>query len=135
MALREKEIEQFFIENDDDLPQESDSEIENQLLEDDVATDTKDELVLEIVDAPDSPTDAVASNHSEESTVDVNLSLDPRIVTPSQRTLRDKNRCFWATSKGRSRSRTSSRILFDQLGDQLKCAKICMIPSYVSICL
>ncbi|KAK9872167.1 hypothetical protein WA026_016221 [Henosepilachna vigintioctopunctata] len=80
------------------LPQESDSEIENELLEDDVATDTEDELVDEIVDVPDSTTDAIESNQSEESTVDVNLSLDPRIVTPSQRTLRGKNRYCWATS-------------------------------------
>ncbi|GBP44067.1 hypothetical protein EVAR_85221_1 [Eumeta japonica] len=107
-ALRDEEIEQYLLENEVDSLRDSDSELENQLFEDDVQSDTEDELVDEIVEPSDCPSDVSESNQSAASNTNVIPSMDARIVTPSQRTLRGKNKYCWATSKGQSRGRTSA---------------------------
>ncbi|GBP63866.1 PiggyBac transposable element-derived protein 4 [Eumeta japonica] len=106
-ALRDEEIEQYLLENEVDSLRDSDSELENQLLKM-MQSDTEDELVDEIVEPSDCPSDVSESNQSAASNTNVIPSMDARIVTPSQRTLRGKNKYCWATSKGQSRGRTSA---------------------------
>lgn len=102
-VLNSSQIEFFLNQNEEESPSECESECEDNLLEDDVQSDTEDEFVDEAVDIPD-----VSVEDYSDSTTDQVSPSDSRIIIPSQRTLRGKNKHCWATRKGQSHGRTSA---------------------------
>lgn len=90
-------------EDDNISSTECESDCKDYLLEDDVQSDTEDELNDEIVDVQDS--------YAEDQSVSITNSTsssDTRIIIPFQRILRGKNKHCWATKKGKIHHRTSA---------------------------
>ncbi|GBP23607.1 PiggyBac transposable element-derived protein 4 [Eumeta japonica] len=113
--LEESEIASFLMEEEEETEDGSNSETENDLIEDDVQSDFEDEYIDEVIE--ESPNDT--------STTSENQRHDHRIVIPPQRVIRGKNRHVWATSKGQSSGRTTAiNIVRSNRGPSRMCRNI-----------
>lgn len=110
-ALDDNQIEKILENSEDEIPSESDSEVEDDLNQDDVQSDTEDELVdevaAEVIDSTSQELQ-VPSSPSCLPNQDSTSNLDSRIIIPTQRTLRGKNKHCWSTIKGQNRGRTAN---------------------------
>jgi hypothetical protein len=104
-TLAEDEIG-LLLEHEDDNDDHSVSSINDvdHLSEDDVQSDVEDEYIEE--DSIDAANENVLQPGSPEPSG--SSERDQRIIVPSSRVIRGKNRCCWSTTKGRTHGRTSA---------------------------
>lgn len=90
-------------EDNGDEPLESDSEIDDHLSEDDVQSDYEDEFIDSLI------SDEEDWSHSSPSALPEHpgFERDCRIIVPTKRVMRGKNKHCWSTSKGQSHRRTT----------------------------
>lgn len=113
-SRRELNIDEIvsILENDDDSsPQDSDSDEDDCVSQDDVRSDVEDAMVdfIEETGSLNNQEDSETSVVSPESSnVEVTPSTSCRVITLPQSSIRGKNRHIWSTAKGRSTARTSA---------------------------
>ncbi|XP_045763663.1 piggyBac transposable element-derived protein 4-like [Maniola jurtina] len=109
--LNPDEIALILEQDEDYSPQDTDSEEEDCVSEDDVRSDFEDDVVdvIENTTPEDRLEEPEQTDPSSEShQLEVTPSSSRRIITLSQRSIRGKNNNIWATVKGRSTGRTSA---------------------------
>lgn len=116
-------------ENEHEREQGSDSEIEDNLSEDDIQSDFEDEFIDEEVPQQLNDTqneDGISPSVSSELTgTSKSSSRDHRIIIPNRRVLRGKYQHCWSTVKGQSRGRTSAmNIIRTSRGPTRMCRNI-----------
>ncbi|CAK1596514.1 unnamed protein product [Parnassius mnemosyne] len=132
-TLSDDAISRFIAEEEEsehEREQGSDSEIEDNLSEDDIQSDFEDEFIDDEVPQQLNDTqneDDISPPVSSEPTGTSESSRrDHRIIVPDRRVLRGKNQHCWSTIKGQSRGRTSAiNIIRTSRGPTRMCRNIC----------
>ncbi|CAK1579834.1 unnamed protein product [Parnassius mnemosyne] len=132
-TLSDDAISRFIAEEEEsehEREQGSDSEIEDNLSEDDIQSDFEDEFIDDEVPQQLNDTqneDDISPPVSSEPTGTSESSRrDHRIIVPDRRVLRGKNQHCWSTIKGQSRGSTSAiNIIRTSRGPTRMCRNIC----------
>ncbi|CAK1589287.1 unnamed protein product [Parnassius mnemosyne] len=124
--LDEDHILAALLDSDEEPPYaDTDSEVEDHESEDDIQSDEEEDFVDEVREEEAATSFEIDPMGEESSDQGTPSTASRRIITPSRRTIRGKNKHCWSTSKSSRRGRVSAQnIVRSQRGPKRMCRNI-----------